>query len=44
MNRYSRAEEVDEMLESIRGVLPALPPEVLPDAQRLVQKLEEVKS
>lgn len=38
---YSGAEEVEEMVESIRGMMQELPPELQRDAQRFVQKLEQ---
>lgn len=38
---YSRTEGVEEMVDSIRGMMQDLPQEVQQDAQRLVQKLEE---
>ena len=38
---YSRADEMEEMAESIRGMMQELPQDVQRDAQRLVQKLEE---
>lgn len=39
---YSGAEEVEEMVESIRGMMQELPPELQRDAQRFVQKLENM--
>lgn len=41
MNRYSRAEGMEDMIESIRGMMQELPEEVQRDAQRFVQKLEQ---
>lgn len=43
MNRggYSRADEMEEMVESIRSMMQELPQEVQQDAQRFVQKLEQ---
>lgn len=38
---YSRADGVEEMVESIRGMMQELPQEVQQDAQRFVQKLEQ---
>lgn len=46
MNRYSRdgysrGDEMQEMVESIRSMMQELPQEVQQDAQRFVQKLEQ---
>lgn len=38
---YSRGEGVEEMVESIRGMMQELPQEVQRDAQRFVEKLEQ---
>lgn len=38
---YSRADEMEDMVESIRGMMQELPQEVQRDAQRFVQKLEQ---
>lgn len=38
---YSRADEMEDMVESIRGMMKELPQDVQRDAQRFVQKLEE---
>lgn len=38
---YSRADEMGDMIESIRGMMGELPQEVQRDAQRFVQKLEQ---
>ena len=38
---YSRADEMEDMVESIRSMMGELPQEVQQDAQRFVQKLEE---
>lgn len=38
---YSRADEVENMVESIRGMMGDLPREIQRDAQRFVQKLEQ---
>lgn len=39
---YSGAEEMDEMIETIREMMPDLPSEVQRDAEKFVQKLETV--
>lgn len=39
---YSRADETEEMVETIRGMMQELPEEVRRDAQRFVQKLEQM--
>lgn len=39
---YSGAEEMDEMIETIREMMPELPSEVQRDAEKFVQKLETV--
>ena len=39
---YSRADEMEDMVESIRGMMNELPQEIQRDAQKFVQKLEEV--
>lgn len=41
MGDYSRADGVEEMVESIRAMMGELPQEVQQDAQRFVQKLEQ---
>ena len=41
MGRYSRDGEIEEAVESIRGVMSSLPQDVKHDAQKLVQKLEQ---
>lgn len=41
MGDYSRADGVEEMVESIRGMMQELPQEFQQDAQRFVQKLEQ---
>lgn len=38
---YSRADEMEDMVESIRSMMGQLPQEVQRDAQRFVEKLEE---
>lgn len=38
---YSRADGMDEMVESIRSMMGELPPDVQRDAQRFVDKLEQ---
>ncbi len=38
---YSRADEMEDMVESIRSMMGELPQEVQRDAQKFVQKLEE---
>ena len=38
---YSRADEMEDMVESIRSMMGQLPHEVQRDAQRFVEKLEE---
>lgn len=38
---YSRTDELEDMVESIRGMMGELPQEVQRDAQKFVQKLEE---
>jgi hypothetical protein len=39
---YSRTGDVDEMVESIRGMMGELPQEVQRDAQKLIQKMEQM--
>ena len=39
---YSRADSVDEMVDSIRGMMGELPQEIQRDAQKFVQKLEQL--
>ena len=41
MGRYSRAEGVEELVDSVRGMMRDLPPHLQQDAQRFVQKLEQ---
>lgn len=41
MGRYSRDGGVEEMVESIRGMMQELPENVQRDAQRFVEKLEQ---
>lgn len=41
MGRYSREGGVEEMVESIRGMMQELPENVQRDAQRFVEKLEQ---
>lgn len=38
---YSRTDEMEDMVESIRGMMGELPQEVQRDARRFVQKLEQ---
>lgn len=38
---YSRADGVEDVVESIRGMMGELPQDIKHDAQRLVQKLEQ---
>lgn len=40
-NGYSRAEDVEEMVNSIRSMMGELPQEVQKDARRFVEKLEQ---
>lgn len=39
---YSRTGDVDEMIESIRGMMGELPQDVQRDAQKLIQKMEQM--
>lgn len=39
--RYSRGDQMEEMIESIRGMMQELPQDVQREAQKFVQKLEE---
>lgn len=41
MGRYSRADGVDELVESVRGMMDDLPDHLKQDAQRFVRKLEQ---
>lgn len=41
MGRYSRAEGVDDLIESVRGMMHDLPQNLQMDAQKFVQKLEQ---
>lgn len=41
MGRYSRAAGVEEMVETVRGMMQDLPQEVRQDAQRFLTKLEQ---
>lgn len=41
MGRYSRADGVDELVESVRGMMDDLPEHLKQDAQRFVRKLEQ---
>lgn len=41
MGRYSRAEGVEEMVETVRDMMQELPQNLQMDAQRFVQKLEQ---
>lgn len=38
---YSRADEMEDVVESIRGMMNELPQDIKHDAQRLVQKMEQ---
>lgn len=39
---YSRADEMEDMVESIRGMMGELPQDVQRDAQKLIQKMEQM--
>ncbi len=39
---YSRADEMEDIVESIRGMMGELPQDVQRDAQKLVQKMEQM--
>lgn len=39
---YSRADDMEEMVDSIQGMMQELPPEIQKEAQRFVQKLEQM--
>lgn len=41
MGRYSNAEGVDELIDTVRGMMQELPQHLQQDAQRFVQKLEQ---
>lgn len=41
MGRYSRTDGVEELVETVRGMMQELPQNIQMDAQRFVQKLEQ---
>lgn len=41
MGRYSRTDGVEELVETVRGMMQELPQSIQTDAQRFVQKLEQ---